>query len=118
VENGKKKMHWRSWEWLSTPKSLGGMGFRDMSLFNQAMLGKQCWWLLTVTDSLCAKVLKGRYYPNGSFWSASCPRTASYTWRSLMFGKDLLSWVFAGLWEMDRQFKSQRINGSLTPRPI
>jgi hypothetical protein len=91
VENGKMKMHWRSWEWLSTPKSLGGMGFRDMSLFNQAMLGKQCWRLLTVTDSLCAKVLKGRYYPNGSFWSASCPRTASYTWRSLMFGKDLLS---------------------------
>jgi hypothetical protein len=91
VENGKKKMHWRSWEWLTTPKSLGGVGFRDMSLFNQALLGKQCWRLLAVPDSLCARVLNGRYYPNGSFWSASCPRTASYTWRSLMFGKDLLA---------------------------
>jgi hypothetical protein len=27
VENGKKKMRWRSWEWLSTPKTLGGHGF-------------------------------------------------------------------------------------------
>ena len=33
VEDGKKKMHWRSWAWLSTPKALGGLGFRDLGLF-------------------------------------------------------------------------------------
>jgi hypothetical protein len=39
-EDGKRKMHWRSWEWLSTQKSLGGMGFHDLVLFNEAMFGK------------------------------------------------------------------------------
>jgi hypothetical protein len=34
-------------------------------------------------------VLKGRYFPNGEFWTETCPRTSSYTWWSLMHGKKL-----------------------------
>jgi hypothetical protein len=90
VEDGKKKVHWRSWEWLSSPKALGGMGFRDLTLFNQAMLGRQGWRLLTEPTSLCARVLKGRYFPHSDFWHAPKPRSSSYTWRSILFGRDLL----------------------------
>jgi len=90
IEEGKKKMHWRSWEWLTAPKAMGGMGFRDMQIFNQAMLGKQAWRILTVPNSLCARVLKGRYFPCCSFWDASQPRSSSFTWRSIMYGKELL----------------------------
>jgi hypothetical protein len=90
MENGKRKLHWRSWEWLSTPKALGGMGFRDLPLFNQAMLGRQCWRLLTNQTSLCARVLKARYYPDCDFWDAPKPRSSSYTWRNIQFGMKLL----------------------------
>ena len=69
---------------------MGGLGFRDMMIFNQAMLGHQCWQLLTESNSLCAKVLKGRYHPNCSFMDSGLTRSSSFTWRSLMHGKSLL----------------------------
>jgi hypothetical protein len=72
-KDGKRKMHWRSWEWLSSSRNIRGMGFQDMELFNQAMLGRQCWRLLTEPDSLCARVLKGCYFPDGDFWNAPAP---------------------------------------------
>lgn len=89
-EDGHRKMHWRSWSWLSAPKSVGGLGFRDFALFNKAMLGKQCWRLVTDPSSLCARVLKGRYLPDTDFLSAIKPRSASFTWRSILVGRDLL----------------------------
>jgi hypothetical protein len=89
-EDGRKKMHWRSWEWLSSPKSLGGLGFRDFGIFNHAMLGKQAWRLATNPTSLCARVLKGRYYPELDFFSAGKPRSSSFTWRFILFGRELL----------------------------
>lgn len=84
------KIHWQRWTKLTKAKGEGGMGFRDMPLFNQAMLGKQGWRLLVRPDSLCASVLKGKYFPNCDFLVASRKRKCSETWRAILHGRDAL----------------------------
>jgi hypothetical protein len=84
------KMHWLSWEQLSKPKSEGGLGFRDLYGFNLAMLARQGWRMLMNPESLCAKVLKARYFPNSSILQATATPGISYSWRSILKGINLL----------------------------
>jgi hypothetical protein len=75
---------------MTSPKSFGGLGFRDMGCFNQALLARQAWRLLTTPDSLCARVLKARYYPNESLMDTAFPRDSSASWKGIEYGLELL----------------------------
>ena len=37
----RRKIHWVSWEVLCKPKAEGGMDFKNLALFNDALLAKQ-----------------------------------------------------------------------------
>ncbi|KAA3485024.1 reverse transcriptase-like protein [Gossypium australe] len=91
--NGKagKGIHWCSWKDLCYPKMFGGMGFRDLSLFNRALLAKQAWRLLSQPDCLLAKVLKARYFPFSNFLSAKVGSYPSFTWRSICGARELIA---------------------------
>jgi hypothetical protein len=52
---------WMKWDGLGKPKSPGGMGFRDLEIFNLAFLAKQGWWLVQQPNSLIARILKAKY---------------------------------------------------------
>jgi hypothetical protein len=67
-QDKENKIHWLSWEMLTMPKEEGGLGYKDLYAFNIAMLAKQAWRLLTKPDSLCAQVMKARYYPDCSIF--------------------------------------------------
>ena len=69
---------------------MGGMGLRDLRFFNLAMLGKQAWRLIENPNSLCARVLKGRYYHDSEFLSATRKKHASQTWRAILAGREVL----------------------------
>jgi hypothetical protein len=41
-------------------------------------------------ESLCARVLKGKYYPQGYFMTATKKKNASHTWRAILAGRKVL----------------------------
>ncbi|KAK4274665.1 hypothetical protein QN277_017856 [Acacia crassicarpa] len=83
-------IHWKAWESLTKAKSAGGMGFRDLSAMNDALLAKTAWRLLTRPDDLWARVLKSVYFPKGGFMKAGKGHKASWCWSSILVGREFL----------------------------
>lgn len=75
---------------MSQAKIRGGMGFRDISSFNQALMAKQGWRLIQNPDCLAARVLKARYFQKADFLSASVGSNPSYIWRSMLWGRPVI----------------------------
>ena len=86
----KRKIHWLKWEELTKSKLEGGMGFRDIAMFNDSLLAKQAWKLLKNPDSLLHKVFKACFFPNCTFMEAKCLSSGSHAWRSILHGREVL----------------------------
>ncbi|XP_022741850.1 uncharacterized protein LOC111293360 [Durio zibethinus] len=87
---GSNGIHWTKWKNMCISKSRVRMGFRDVELFNKAMLGKQGWRLLTQTESLIHQVLKAKYFPDCSFMETQLGNNPSYTWKRTWEVHDIL----------------------------
>jgi len=79
----KRKIHWIKSSRLCERKEEGGLGFRHLESFNDAMLAKQVWRLLQAPDSLVYRLLKSKYFPDSSIMTADLGANPSFTWRSL-----------------------------------
>lgn len=71
---------------MTRPRKLVGLGFRDLRLFNQALLARQAWRLLEFPDSLCARLFKSKYHPNGRLEDTVVSGNRSPTWQAFFMG--------------------------------
>ena len=85
-----KKLCWVVWDKLTKHKAEGGLGLRDIQLFNQALLAKQAWRILNNPGCLMARVLLGKYCHSKAFLDVKQPPVCSHGWRGILHGRDLL----------------------------
>ena len=69
---------------------MGGMRFKDLVKFNEAMLAKQSWHLLNDHNSLFYRVFKAKYFPRGSIFEAKAS-SGSYAWQSVLKVRNVIS---------------------------
>ena len=75
---------------MCDPKFKGGMGFKELALFNEVLLAKQTWRLLHNKNSLFYRVFKSRFFPNCSIMDATEKHGESYAWKSILKGRGVI----------------------------
>lgn len=85
-----QKICWISWDELTKPKSMGGLGFREIQDFNKALLEKLAWKILTKPDCLLSRILLGKYCQADSFLRISCSSSASHGWRGIIESRNVI----------------------------
>ncbi|XP_074316673.1 uncharacterized protein LOC141652948 [Silene latifolia] len=88
-----KSIHWCSKDFLSRPVGEGGLGLRNIGCFNQALLAKSAWRILSVPESLISKVIGPKLgVQNDPFFQNrwKTPQASSWALKSLIWGSDLI----------------------------
>lgn len=83
-------LHWKAWEGLCRTKEEGGLGFRRFGYFNQSLVAKQVWRIISKPDSLMAQIFKARYFRNQDIMEAGLGSNPSFVWRSMCWGRELI----------------------------
>ncbi|XP_072061976.1 uncharacterized protein [Arachis hypogaea] len=72
------------WEVAITPKKAGGLGIRDTSCANMALMGKLVWDCLNNSEKLWVQVLKHKYLRNQSGMNGNSKNSSSATWKNIV----------------------------------
>ncbi|KAL9687478.1 hypothetical protein QQ045_031881 [Rhodiola kirilowii] len=89
-----KGVHWANQMKLTYPKTEGGLNFRDLAIFNDALLGKQYWRLLQKPNTIIARTLKAKYFRNSSLIDSHLSEPCSLAWRGIWrAGVRVKNWI-------------------------
>ncbi|KAJ1690039.1 hypothetical protein LUZ63_014194 [Rhynchospora breviuscula] len=89
-KGNEKMMPLVAWSKITTPKSLRGLGLKDMVKFSQTLHMKTLWAIAKGDNSTWVQILTAKYLHISDLWS--CNRTTRFTplWRAIMEIKPLL----------------------------
>ena len=78
-----KKIPWVKWDVIFLPKIDGGLGIKDISKFNVALLGRWIWALVSDQQQLWARIITSKYGGWSEFQNGRDKGGYSHWWRDL-----------------------------------
>ncbi|XP_062152738.1 uncharacterized mitochondrial protein AtMg00310-like [Alnus glutinosa] len=85
-----KGLKWMKWSRLGQSKLNGGLGYRDLEVFNLSLLAKQGWRLIQDLNPLVGRIMNDKYFPRGSFLLATLGHNPSFSWRNILKARPVL----------------------------
>ncbi|VFQ75853.1 unnamed protein product [Cuscuta campestris] len=90
-----------NWEDTCKPKGSGGLGFRNVNVWNKALVMKLNWDIANKKDNLWVRWIHSRYIKGTNFWDYTPKQDTCYYWRRMV--------------KVRAEFEGMRINGEYTP---
>ena len=82
------------WEDVCKPKKVGGLGLRNLLVWNQVAIGKIIWRISSMKDSMWVRWVHGVYTKGGNWGIFNAPPTRSWVIKKLFSIRDSLwCWI-------------------------
>lgn len=78
-----------AWHNVCQHKENGGLGIRDLGLFNKALMLKIVWQVAANEDKLWVQIMRAKYFPRGGFWGVKNSNGSSKLWKSIQELKEI-----------------------------
>ncbi|GJU02352.1 RNA-directed DNA polymerase, eukaryota, reverse transcriptase zinc-binding domain protein [Tanacetum coccineum] len=85
LTKGKSKV---SWDNVCKPKEQGGLGIKDLKLWNEVLLVKQLWNVISKKNTLWVKWVNSENLKGKSIWEVNAKANSSVGWKEILKLRD------------------------------
>lgn len=75
-----------AWSKIAQPVELGGLGIRDLSKMNEALMMKLLWKIASNNPALWVDVMRAKYIPRSELWVARRNYKCTSCWKAIIYG--------------------------------
>lgn len=79
-----------AWSKITRPIDQGGLGIRDLSRMNEALMMKLLWKIASGNSALWVDVVQAKYMPRSELWLVKRNYKCTPCWRAIMSARDQL----------------------------
>ncbi|GJU26932.1 RNA-directed DNA polymerase, eukaryota, reverse transcriptase zinc-binding domain protein, partial [Tanacetum coccineum] len=85
ITKGKAKVSWKS---ICRPKEQGGLGIKDLQVWNEVLIIKQLWKVISKRDTLWVKWINTESLKGKSIWETTAKANSSVGWKEMLKLRD------------------------------